>query len=91
MIVTKISPEFTVVIPDEYRKQFSPDDQVAVTVDSQGRLVITHIEQIRELLMETFGMWADRTDIPTDGVAFMDEIRRGTRLDELGIEWNENN
>lgn len=85
MVLTKISPEFTVPIPDEYRKQFSPDDQVAVSVDEQGRLIITPIEQIRALLAETFGMWKDRTDLP-NGITYMDEVRRGHRLDEPGIE-----
>lgn len=89
MIVTKISSEFTVSIPDEYREQFAPGQQIAVSADDRGRLVFTPIEQVRALLEETFGMWQDRTDIPTDGVAYMDEIRRGHRLNESGIEWNE--
>lgn len=29
--------------------------------------------------METFGMWADRTDIPSDGVEYVNEIRKGRR------------
>jgi hypothetical protein len=30
-------------------------------------------------------MWADRDDVPADGVAYMDEIRRGQRLNDLGL------
>ena len=48
------------------------------------RLILMSAEQIRARLMETFGMWADRTDIPADRIDCMDEIRRGHRLDELG-------
>lgn len=89
MIVTKITSEFTVSIPDEYRDHFAPGQQVTVTADAQGRLVVTPIEQILAILEETFGMWSDRTDIPNDGVSYVDEIRRGHRLNELGIDWNE--
>ena len=49
------------------------------------RRVALSAEQIRARLMETFGMWADRTDIPADGVEYVDNIRRGTRLDEQGL------
>lgn len=89
MILTKISPEFTVLIPDEYREQFAPGQQIAVSADEQGRLVLTPIEQVRAILEESFGMWQDRTDIPSDGIAYMDEFRKGHRLNESGIEWNE--
>lgn len=89
-MVTKITSDFTVAIPDEYRERFAPGQQVAVTADAQGRLVVTRIEEIRAILEKTFGMWADRTDIPTDGVAYMDEIRRGSRLDEFEKERDEN-
>lgn len=77
MIVTKISSGFTVSIPDEYREQFTPGQEVAVTTDAQGRLVVTPSEQIRALLVETFGMWRDRTDIPKDSIVYVDQIRRG--------------
>lgn len=89
MIVTKISSEFTIAIPDEFKSQFTPGQPVTVTADAQGRLVVARIEQIQAILEETFGMWQDRTDIPKDGITYVDEIRRGHRLNALGIEWNE--
>ena len=52
---------------------------MAVAMDAQGRLVVTPLEKIRAQLMETFGMWADRTDIPSDGVEYVNEIRKGRR------------
>ncbi|MBN1887860.1 MAG: hypothetical protein JW850_07705 [Thermoflexales bacterium] len=42
-------------------------------------------EQIQAVLMETFGMWADRTDIPADSIEYVNQIRRGYRLEELGL------
>lgn len=89
MIVTKISSEFTISIPDEFKSQFVPGQEVSVTADAQGRLVVTPVEQIQAILHETFGMWQDRTDIPSDSIEYVDEIRRGHRLNESGIEWNE--
>lgn len=89
MIVTKISSEFTVDIPNEFRTRFSAGQQVAVSTDAQGRLVLTPLEQIRARLMETFGMWANRADLPSDSIAYMDELRRGNRLEQLGLRADE--
>ena len=36
--------------------------------------------QLQERLLETFSMWADRTDVPADGVAYMDALRQQERL-----------
>jgi hypothetical protein len=54
-----------------------------VTVDEAGRIILTPEAHIRAILMETFGMWADRDDIPDNGIEYMNEIRRGQRLDEF--------
>ena len=51
-----------------------------LVMDAQGRLVLTPLEQARSILDETFGMWADRTDIPKSGIKYMDKIRHGHRL-----------
>jgi hypothetical protein len=53
------------------------------------RRVALSAEQIRARLMETFGMWADRTDLPADSIDYVDEIRRGHRLDDLGLRHDE--
>lgn len=34
-------------------------------------------------LAATFGMWADRDDVEGDGVAYVQRIRRGHRLDDF--------
>ncbi len=51
-------------------------------------------EQIQQALWqtaleETFGMWADRDDLAGDGVAYVQNIRRGQRLDDLLEQVNE--
>lgn len=86
MTVTRIGSDFTVPIPDQFRKDFPAGQEVAVTTDEQGRLVVTPIEQVRSLLLETFGMWSNRLDLPDDGTAYMDEIRRGQRLDDFSVD-----
>ncbi len=85
MVVIKVSPEYTLRIPDGFRKTLSAGQEVAISEDAQGRLIITPIEYVRVMLLETFGMWADRTDLPRDGVEYMDEIRRGDRLSQVGL------
>lgn len=56
---------------------------VQVTVDEAGRIILTPESKIQAILLETFGMWADRDDLPKDGVAYMDEVRQGQRLNNL--------
>ncbi len=80
MVTVRISPQYTVKIPEYFRSQLRVGQQVAVSVDAQGRLVLTPIEQAHAILDETFGMWAGRDDIPKSGVKYMDKIRRGHRL-----------
>ena len=80
MAVGRISTDHTLDIPDEFRDLFPPGQEVAIATDPQGRLVITPVEQLRSRLLETFGMWGDRTDMAGDGVEYMDAVRRGERL-----------
>ena len=65
---------------------FQVDEEVEVTLRTapdNGVSQSTSIEEIRARLMETFGMWADRTDIPSGGIEYMDAIRRGHRLEDF--------
>ena len=85
MATVIVSSQYMVQIPKHFRSRLHVGQQVAISVDAQGRLVLTPIEQAQEILDETFGMWADRTDIPKGGIKYMDQIRRGHRLKDLGI------
>ena len=37
----------------------------------------------REILKQTFGMWASRDDVPADGVDYVVQIRQARRWDDL--------
>ena len=43
----------------------------------------TPIDKIRDTLMESFGLWANRTDQPADSVEYVNEMRQGQRLDDI--------
>lgn len=83
MITVTVSSHYTVKIPEHFRSKLRVGQQVAISVDPQGRLILTPIEQARAILDETFGMWAGRKDIPKSGIKYMDKIRRGHRLKDL--------
>ena len=85
MEIIRVSSDYTIKIPNRFRSDLRAGQEVVVSLDAQGRLILTPIEQMRAILRETFGMWAGRTDIPQDGVEYMDEIRKGRRLDKLGL------
>jgi len=83
MVVTRITPKHTLNIPDEFRKALPVGQEVTITLDKQGRMVVTPSEKIRAALMESFGMWADRKDIPADSVKHVREVRKGYRIEKL--------
>lgn len=82
MVLAKITPKYTLSIPDEFRAALPVGQEVAITIDRQGRMIVTPIKKIREALAESFGIWADRTDIPANARHYAREIRKGYRLDE---------
>ena len=85
--MTKVLVEegYQLSLPPELQSLAPVGTQFEVTIDEVGRIILTPESQIRTILMETFGMWSDRDDLPANGVEFMDDIRQGQRLDELGI------
>ena len=83
MIVTRINPDYTLPIPDSFRRLLAVGQEVAISADAQGRLIVAPVEQFRAVLMETFGLWADHTDQPADSLDYVDALRRGQRLDNL--------
>ncbi len=85
MVTVRVNPDYTVKIPIKFRTGLQAGQKVAVSQDKQGRLIITPIEQVQAILKESFGMWANRTDIPADGVEYVNQLRGGRRLDDLGL------
>jgi hypothetical protein len=85
-MMTKVLVEegYQLSLPPELQPIAPVGTQFQVTIDEAGRIILTPEAHIRAILMETFGMWADRDDIPPDGIEYMDEIRGGQRLDEFG-------
>ena len=85
--MTKVLVEegYQLSLPPELQSLAPVGTQFEVTIDEVGRIILTPESQIRTILMETFGMWSGRDDLLANGVEFMDDIRQGQRLDELGI------
>lgn len=85
--MTKVLVEegYQLSLPPELHSLAPVGSQFEITVDAAGRIILTPGPEIRAILMETFGMWSDREDVPTDGVEFVNGIRQGHRLDKLGI------
>ncbi len=76
-------------LPPELQSVAPIGTQFQVTIDETGRLILTPESHIRAILMETFGMWSERDDVPADGVEFVNSIRSGQRLDVLGVPTGE--
>ena len=85
MLRVKVESDFRITLPEPLRAPLHVGDELMVTTDTVGRIIITPQARIRAILEETAGMWADRTDIPADGVEYVNQMRQGRRLRELGI------
>ena len=85
MIKVLVEEGYHLSLPPELQSLAPVGTQFEVTIDQAGRIILTPESQIRTILLETFGMWSGRNDLPADGIEFMDNIRQGQRLDELGI------
>ncbi len=51
--------------------------------DNNGRIILTIKSEMQQALDEAFGLWADRTDVPKDGVEYVNRIRSDDRFDEI--------
>ena len=89
MVVTRIDSDYTVHVPDALREEFQVGQEVAVSLDAQGRLIITPFQQIRARLQETFGMWSEQPDVAPNGVEYMDSVRQGQRLSDARSQLDE--
>lgn len=78
-----IEEGYRLILPPEVQTLLPVGTPVQVTIDQAGRIILTPETQVQTILMETFGMWANRDDLPPDGVTYMDEVRQGERLNRL--------
>lgn len=80
-----IEDGFRLTVPKDLRGELQVGDEVVITSDSAGRIVLLSEKRIRTALQQTAGIWQDRTDIPKDGVKYVNRLRRGQRLRRLGV------
>ncbi len=85
MSLVRVDSNYRIEIPLELRSLLRVGDEVEIRVDEKGAVVMTLPRVIDEVLNATAGLWANRSDIPTDGVAYVDALRSGNRLTRLGI------
>jgi bifunctional DNA-binding transcriptional regulator/antitoxin component of YhaV-PrlF toxin-antitoxin module len=88
MFYTKVENDFRITIPEELRRSLEVGQELLVTIDKNGRLILIPESQIEAILQRTAGMWQGRKDIPADGVEYVNQLRQGDRLSDLGIEKN---
>lgn len=82
MIRTRVSPRYTLKIPAQFREVIRPGHNVEINSDDQGRLIITPLDSPDIALMATFGIWAEREDMPADAVVAVDQLRQGAVSDQ---------
>jgi bifunctional DNA-binding transcriptional regulator/antitoxin component of YhaV-PrlF toxin-antitoxin module len=80
-----IENNYQVQLPAEIQKVVPVGTRLQISIDETGRIILAPEPDAAAVLRESFGMWANRRDLPADGVAYVDDIRRGQRLDEWGI------
>jgi len=85
MLKTKIEPDFRIAIPEPLRLPLKVGDELLITTDQSGRIIITPEARICSILQRTAGMWRGRRDIPADGVDYVNQLRPARRLRELGV------
>ena len=85
MLRTRVESDYRVAIPEALRPALRVGEELFVTTDDAGRLILIHDAHIRSVLQRTAGMWRGRTDIPADGTEYVNRLRQGRRLNELGV------
>jgi AbrB family looped-hinge helix DNA binding protein len=85
MLRTKVDADFRVVIPEELRQTLQVGDELLISADEEGRLIIVPEARIRSILQRTAGMWRGRADIPADSVEYVNQMRQARRLHDQGI------
>lgn len=83
MTTITIEDGFRMTLPEELRSTLCVGDELLASWDNNGHIILTVKSEMRQALDEAFGIWADRTDIPKDGVEYVNLIRNDGRFDEI--------
>lgn len=87
MLRTKIESKYRVTIPKSLRPDLKVGDELIISTDKEGRIILTpQAPHIISILQKTAGMWRGRQDVPADGVDYVNSLRQGRRLQDLGIQ-----
>jgi len=83
MMTVTIEDGFRMTLPDELRELFRIGDELVLKREENGQITLTAKTSMQQALDDAFGIWADRTDIPKDGVEFVNQIRSGGRFEDI--------
>lgn len=90
MLKAILDTDFRITIPEPLRTRLEVGQELFVTIDQANRLVLIPISRVEAILERTAGLWQGRSDIPSDGVEYVNQLRQGRRLVELGVGANGN-
>lgn len=85
MMVAKVDELFRIALPQEARAGIHVGEEYLVLPGENGRFLLLPVSQMEQILTRTAGMWQGRKDMPADGVVYVNQLREGKRLADLGI------
>lgn len=85
MMVSRVDELFRIMLPPEARAGVQVGEEYLVLPGDDGRLLLLPVSQVEQILARTAGMWQGREDLPADGVAYVNQLREGKRLADLGV------
>ena len=89
MLRTRVGKNLRITLPDSLRPNLKEGEELLVSVDQAGRIVLIPESRVVEILNQTAGMWQGRPDLPAKGVTYVDQLRQGRRLRDLGVGYDE--
>ena len=89
MTTITIEEGYRVTLPLLLCAELHVGDVLLARRDEFGRIILVTKSEMEQALDEAFGIWANRTDIPADGVEYVNQIRGGTRFDEIRARLHE--
>lgn len=85
-MVTQIEPGFRITLPENLRASLRVGDEVILVANAQGAITLIPKTRALEILEQTAGLWAGRTDVPADGVEYVNALRFTPEIRAI-IQW----